>query len=203
MDIDLYGWPYSLKDMLAALSTAHFVSIDLELSGISTKTTKQKEETPARRHTLNGRYEELRLAAEEYQVLQMGLTVVTEDVERGVYTLRPYNMYLNPVIKERLHVDRVFSFQSSCVDFLLTHGFSIDGPFLKGLPYLSREEEYAAIEAEKSRLDRNSIPDIELRADEVESIDFVRGMRRKIESWLKLKVRLNYFRRSLHLINLL
>ena len=193
MDIDKDEWPYALKDMLAALSTAHFVSIDLELSGMSTKTAKQKEETSARRHTLKERYEELRLAAEEYQVLQMGLTIVTEDVERGVYTLRPYNMYLNPVIKERLHIDRVFSFQSSCVDFLLTHGFSIDGPFLKGLPYLSREEEHVAIEGEKCRLDRNSIPDIELREDEIESIDFVRRMRRRIESWLKLRVRQNYF----------
>ena len=201
MDINQDDWPYALKDMLAALSTAHFVSIDLELSGMSTKTTRPKEESSARKQTLQQRYEELRLAAESYQVLQMGLTVVKEDVERGLYTLRPYNMYINPVLKERLQIDRMFSFQSSCVDFLLTHGFSMEGPFLKGLPYLSREEEHVAVEGEKTRLDRNAILDIELRKDEVESIEFVQRMRQKIEGWLKLRVGQNQFLQSLELIN--
>lgn len=30
----------------------------------------------------------------------------------GIYTLRPYNFYLNPVIEERLDVERIFSYQS-------------------------------------------------------------------------------------------
>lgn len=30
----------------------------------------------------------------------------------GVYTLRPYNLFLNPVADGRLDVDRIFSFQS-------------------------------------------------------------------------------------------
>ena len=30
----------------------------------------------------------------------------------GVYILRPYNFYLNPVVEEKLDVERIFSYQS-------------------------------------------------------------------------------------------
>lgn len=192
MDVNKADWPYMLQPMLTALSNAHFVSIDLELSGISNKTARlkeSKEEDLTRKQTLQERYTEMKAAAEKYQVLQMGITTVREDVERGVYIARPYNIYLNPVVGERLNIDRIFSFQSSAVDFLMTHGFSIEGPFYNGLPYLSREEEATAIKGERTRLDRTSVADIHLNENETEALDLVRTVRQKVKKWLKLTVR--------------
>ena len=59
----------------------------------------------------------------------------------------------------------------------------MEAPFLKGVAYLSREEEVAALECEKSRSDRASIADIILRADEVEALNFVRRVRDEIRKW--------------------
>ena len=75
--------------------------------------------------------------------------------------------------------------------FLLSQGFDIEGPFKKGLPYLSREDEAIATEREIARLDKNAIADIHLEPHETESIDFVRGTRVKIQKWFKLAVRGN------------
>lgn len=121
----------------------------------------------------------------------------------GVYVLRPYNMFLSPIVEERINIDRTFSFQSSglrvgtltrhqltilATEFLLGHGFDFEGPFRRGLPYLSRNEEATAIKNEKARLDRNAIADIHLRPDEVDALEFVRRTRGKILKWLKLPV---------------
>ena len=56
-------------------------------------------------------------------------------------------------------------------------------PFVKGVAYLSREEEFAALESEKARLDRASIPDIILTPEETESLNFVRRVREEITKW--------------------
>ena len=190
MDVTKEQWPQMLQPMLTALSNAHFVSFDLELSGISTKTSKSPDTEGSRKQTLEQRYQEMKAAAEKYQILQIGITVVREDTERGVYIARPYNLFLDPVLRERLNIDRTFSFQSSSVDFLLGHGFSIDGPFYNGLPYLSRAEQEEAMKGEKARLDRNNIADIQLGEDEAEALELVRNVRHKVRKWLKLRVSL-------------
>ena len=72
---------------------------------------------------------------------------------------------------------------SVAVEFLLSHGFSMEAPFVKGVAYLSREEEVAALEYEKARSNKASIADIILRADEVEALKFVRKVRDQIRKW--------------------
>lgn len=86
MDIQKLDWPFALQPMLTALSNSHFVAIDFELSGIFSKTaTKIKEDDPrtSRKQTLQERYDEVKAAAEKFQILQMGITIGREDVERG------------------------------------------------------------------------------------------------------------------------
>ena len=72
-----------LPSILRAISRAHFVSFDLELSGIPGKQTGQLRDLNSGKQTLQERYEETKKAAERYQVLQLGLTCVEEDRERG------------------------------------------------------------------------------------------------------------------------
>ena len=74
-----------LFSILEAISRSRFVSFDLELSGIPGKQFKSKStgQSEDGRQTLQQRYEETKAAAERYQVLQLGLTCVEEDRDRG------------------------------------------------------------------------------------------------------------------------
>ena len=87
MDVTGMNFQRHLPSILGAISRAHFVSIDLEFSGIAVK-QKGPSRVPGQagsgKQTLQERYEETRKAAERYQVLQLGLTCVEEDRDQGI-----------------------------------------------------------------------------------------------------------------------
>ena len=86
MDVKGINYRGQLPSILAAISKAHFVSFDLELSGIPGRQRGQPKapgQPATGKVTLQERYEETKRAAERYQVLQLGLTCVEEDRERG------------------------------------------------------------------------------------------------------------------------
>ncbi len=74
-----------LLSILKHISEAAFISFDLEMSGI---TTRPKYSSGDRSHdvgrpTLQQQYEEMKSAAETFQILQVGITCVEEDRDRG------------------------------------------------------------------------------------------------------------------------
>lgn len=77
MDINGNNFRAILPKILEAISRAHFVSFDLELSGIPGRQTGRGKQT------LQERYADTKKAAERYQILQLGLTCVEENNERG------------------------------------------------------------------------------------------------------------------------
>ena len=86
MDVDRKTFHWQLPRMLRALAEAHFVAVDFELSGIQSKMVhrvKVVDQAYGNKQTLQQRYEELKEAAERYQILQVGLTIVTEDAAKG------------------------------------------------------------------------------------------------------------------------
>ena len=88
MEVNNTSFQWQLPRMLRAISTAHFVAIDLEFSGIQSKAIHRPEPLEGgngRKQTLQQRYEEVKEAAERYQVLQIGLTCVEEDKEKGMF----------------------------------------------------------------------------------------------------------------------
>ncbi len=131
MDVKGNTFRALLPSVLGAISRAHFVSFDLELSGIPGRQTGQPR-VPGigddGKQTLQERYQETKKAAERYQILQFGMTCVEEDKERGnssvcailesclysleAYVLHPYNFFLNPVTDKKLDVGRDFTYQS-------------------------------------------------------------------------------------------
>lgn len=178
MDVDKTSFYPLLPDILTDISTAHFVTIDLELSGIPTK------DPAAGKPTLQQRYLETKEAAERYQILQIGLTCVEQDVENNKYILKPYNFDLSPIINERgLDVERIFSFQSGAAEFLLKVGFDIGRPFTHGVPYLNREESKTARDKHTKRNDKNSMADIFIKPTEIESLAFLSRVRNEITNW--------------------
>jgi len=182
MDIDKVNFPPRLLDILEAVSEAHFVAFDLELSGVP---VRQFGSNRSGKQTLAQRYAEVKTAAERYTILQIGLTCVKEDVENGTYELKPYNINLSPVIEERLDIDREVSFHSGAVDFLNSVGFDFQTPFRWGVPYLSREE--TALAKDRARIrseqDRDSFGDMKIKPEDTQAHELMRKVREEIVSW--------------------
>ena len=87
MDVNPAEFQSRLPSILDAVASAHFVTLDLELSGISGQQLnrfKAAGETVSGKPPLQQRYEEIKAAAERYQVLQLGITCVEEDRSRGL-----------------------------------------------------------------------------------------------------------------------
>jgi poly(A)-specific ribonuclease len=192
MELKASNLDQSLQRIFEELANSSFVALDLEFSGISTKQSSQQKRAPSDKGThkqsLQQRYEEVRDAANKYQVLQIGMTVVTENrfpggSEPTTYDLRPYNMYLSPLIRERIDLERDFAFQSEAISFLMGEGFSMDGPFRDGVNYLSRSEENVARENEERKANKDNIADINLKSHEVGLLQFVADTRHKIRAW--------------------
>ncbi|PYH45618.1 CAF1 family ribonuclease [Aspergillus saccharolyticus JOP 1030-1] len=183
MDITAQTFHLQLPRLLDELSTCCFVSLDFEFSGIA----KSVNGSRRRKSTLQERYEEVKASADQFQILQVGLTICHEDPTTGIYTLRPYNLYLNPVIDSKLEVERNWSFQSSAVAFLLDNRFSMESLFNNGVTYLSRDEERKAVARAIERRDR-PVTTTTLGVDETEheSLAFLQEVRRLVNDWLAL-----------------
>lgn len=82
MDVDATHFRKSLLPILRDICEAKIVTFDLEMSGISTKPSIRVYD--AGKPTLQQQYDEMKSAAETYQVLQMGITCVSEDREKGM-----------------------------------------------------------------------------------------------------------------------
>ena len=85
MDVDCFNLRAQLPSILKAISRSRFVSLDLELSGIPSRHAKKTKDHPrdeGGKQTLQERYAETKDAAERFQILQLGLTCVEEDLGR-------------------------------------------------------------------------------------------------------------------------
>ncbi|KAF2875370.1 ribonuclease H-like domain-containing protein [Massariosphaeria phaeospora] len=182
MDVDAASFPHHLFGILLAISEAEFVSFDLEYSGIPSRNpTKPRGDG---RRTLEERYVETKAGAEKYQILQVGITCARFDYIANNYVLRPYNINISPLLKERLDIERDICLQTGAVSFLLDNGFQLDLPFTKGVQYLSREEAAWAKNHAYDRFDKKStVQDLQLKDDDTESLDFVRRAREEIVGW--------------------
>ena len=192
MDINATSFPGTLLDILVAISESCFVSFDLELSGIPSKQIGRTD----KKQTLQERYAEIKQAAERYQILQIGLTCGREFSRPAsptgsqeteiAYGLHPYNFSLSPLILERLDLERIFSFQSGAAQFLVEHGFQIDLPFTKGVPYLSRNEAKSVKEREYAKLRKRAVVDIDLsKPEDAAAVEFMDDVRDAIKNWQK------------------
>jgi len=182
MEVDRIDFYPMLPTMLKHISTAHFVGFDLELSGIPVR----KQHASEGRQNLQQRYAEVKRAAETFHILQIGLTCVEQDAKNGKYLLRSFNFNLSPIVGDGLGVEREFTYSTGAVEFLLSVGYSMDSPFKEGVPYLSREETEVVRQKAMEKWDRASIPDIKIRPDDHQALNFMKRVRSEIDQWLKL-----------------
>lgn len=81
MDVSSREFSSELVKIIQLIAHSHFVALDLEFSGISSRRARGGRN----RLSLQQVYEEVQEAAKLYQVLQVGLTIVEEDAEKGNY----------------------------------------------------------------------------------------------------------------------
>lgn len=79
MDLTHHNFAYYLPWLLKELTQSSFVSIDFELSGIAMPPSSQIPKIKS----LQERYLENKVAAEKYQIIQIGLTICNEDAAIG------------------------------------------------------------------------------------------------------------------------
>jgi hypothetical protein len=101
MDVSSAKFPSLLLRLLQEVADSHFITVDFEFSGVAGHRPQGSGKL-----TLQEYYEDTKEAAEKYQVLQVGLTIVQEDLDQGRYVVRPYNFNLSPLPALR---ERVFS----------------------------------------------------------------------------------------------
>ncbi|KAG9237194.1 ribonuclease H-like domain-containing protein [Amylocarpus encephaloides] len=186
MDIDEAHFRKHLLSILHNIANASFVTIDLEMSGITTKPQNGQHRfgKPSLQHV----YEDMRDAAATYQIVQVGITCVEEDHEREFYRARPYNFNLSPLqaFGTDIKLDRDFCFASSACDFLVRNHFDFGRLFTSGVTYLSKDEERKLREEYKERTTRGStIPDIPVAVTDHEVLQFYRKARRTITEWVE------------------
>jgi poly(A)-specific ribonuclease len=81
MDIPDRQFSNELVKIIKLIADSHFVAIDLEFSGISSR----RKGSGRSRLSLQQVYEDVRKAAKQYQILQVGLTILEEDAVKGTY----------------------------------------------------------------------------------------------------------------------
>ncbi|KAL4883469.1 ribonuclease H-like domain-containing protein [Aspergillus karnatakaensis] len=183
MDVTAQTFPYHLARMLEDLASSVFVAIDLEFSGIF----QPPQGRAGRPQSLQTRYEEVKDAASMYQIIQVGLTFCHEDTEAAKYSLKPYNLFLNPIIDRRLEVERNWSMQSSAIEFLLEHKFNMDSLYRTGVQYISRSEEAQAVaKAVQRQTQTNPATSLDVKDTDLESLGFLNSVRRLLDDWLAL-----------------
>lgn len=186
MDVDRTSfWP-KLPSILGAISEAQFVSVDLEMSGISVESA---ESTP--NPTLQQIYQDARAAAETFTILQFGLTCIRWEHEKGAYVTKTYNLPVHPgfvggdIASKQLArtIDRRVEFSSKTIAFLQEHGFSFAQVFNKGVPYLSTTEAAQRdivdfvqnSDKDEDHIDSSQLPP--------QSREFYSGVQTKIREW--------------------
>jgi hypothetical protein len=101
MDVSSAKFPSLVLRLLQEVADSHLVTVDFEFSGVAGHRPQGSGKL-----TLQEYYEDTKEAAEKYQVLQVGLTIVEEDLDHARYVVRPYNFNLSPLPALR---ERVFS----------------------------------------------------------------------------------------------
>jgi poly(A)-specific ribonuclease len=182
MEVDRTVFNRQLLDILQNIANADYVTFDLEMSGITTGRDRSRDTS---KPTLQQQFEEMKEAAETFQVVQVGICCVEKVWEKGYYLARPYNFYLSPLELHgvNLNMDRRFSFSSSACSFLMKNSFDFGKVFDSGIPYLSRREQLD-LKKQLEKYSVKNIPDIALKPGSPE-LTFYRRARSIIDPWVQ------------------
>lgn len=191
MDVNRTDFWHKLPGIIEAISLSRAVSIDLEMSGIVKKKTEERVSP-----TLKQKYEDARLAAETFAILQVGLTCILWDEAEASYVTKTFNFPLTPgflggdSLSDELatKIEREICFSTKTIAFLQANNFDINHVLDQGVPYLSAAEANdirgpAFVEkksAAEAHIDINKCPH--------ETQTFYKTIESKIQTWVSTRM---------------
>ncbi|KAL8806747.1 MAG: hypothetical protein Q9182_001145 [Xanthomendoza sp. 2 TL-2023] len=197
MDVSGHAFNSTFPILVEVIADAAFVALDFELSGIppkSHKDPKAPRDRSSGKQSLQDRYEEYKLAAEKYHILQMGITCVGENTYKGEYVVRPYNFNLKPGVDKGMNITRDSTYSNDAMDFLEEHGFDREAARKSGIHYLSRAEEARERCLNAESQDRARYTDVEPNANDTKAWGLLKRLREEVNAWRTQKpVRSSFF----------
>ncbi|KAL8728007.1 MAG: hypothetical protein Q9166_005678 [cf. Caloplaca sp. 2 TL-2023] len=190
MDVTRQTFYSSLPSLLETIADAEFVAIDFELSGIPPKGFKDSQASKNRQRgmpALQERYEENKVAAEKYHVMQMGITCVVENIHKGAYVVLPYNFNLKPGVDKGMRISRDSTYSNDAMDFLEEYGFDREAARKTGIHYLSRAEEARERQLNVQLQDKARFAHVQPKPNDTKSLELLKRLREEIRAWTDQK----------------
>eukprot|EP01018_Ginkgo_biloba_P023203 Gb_26782 [translate_table: standard] len=131
----------TLEELRVHVRDADFISIDLEMTGITSAPWRDNFEFD----TFNVRYSKLKDSAEKFAVVQFGVCPFRWDSAKGHFFAYPHNFYIFP--RKELSVSMPpfdFLCQTASMEFLANHHFDFNTCIYEGISYLSKQQEAEA-----------------------------------------------------------
>ncbi|KAI0013986.1 CAF1-domain-containing protein [Xylariaceae sp. FL0662B] len=128
--------------MLRLVQHARFVAIDVEMTGIYMNQTRSNSRT-----SIQDAYTKIRESAEEFQILQIGLTFFHYD-ESAEYKTLTFSYQISPLFPKgqfadglTRFLDRKFSISAKSYGFLRGYGLNLSNVLDNGVYYMNRDEQ--------------------------------------------------------------
>mmetsp|Transcript_22526 Transcript_22526/g.49239 ORF Transcript_22526/g.49239 Transcript_22526/m.49239 type:complete len:910 (+) Transcript_22526:147-2876(+) len=125
-----HNFAQTLPEIRDALNQCTFYAWDCEMTGLSTDPPGLEEYYD----DVPDRYQRILSSAQQFLVIQFGLSAFKWDPITGGYTARTFNFYIWP--KPFDTFDRRFLCQASSLDFLASQGFDFNKLIRDGIPFL-------------------------------------------------------------------
>ncbi|KAH7032223.1 ribonuclease H-like domain-containing protein [Linnemannia elongata] len=180
MEILKEDFEAKLPMLQKAISNCDFISMDTEMSGLSTPQNSHRHPD-----SLSTRYSKVSASANEFLVVQLGICCFTWSDQLGAYEARPFNFPCFPSNDDEAKSgERFFSSQSTSLEFLLKNHFDFNKWIRHGIPYLTRreEEDYIVKKTEKEKAFANSSQN-DIPIDD-RNRSFIESTIAKIKEWL-------------------
>ncbi|EPS70287.1 hypothetical protein M569_04472 [Genlisea aurea] len=193
-DVTETNFSTALTELRRLVRDADFVSIDLEMTGVTSAPWREALEFDRS----DIQYLKIKDSAERFSVVQFGVCPFRWDTHSHCFVAHPYNFYLFP--RQEVSIDGFwndFLCQTSSLEFLAKHQFDFNTCIYKGISYLSRSQE---LEALNKFPDSSPTPSGTTTMDTMQStrmsdILFVERMKNTIDEWLvELRVVVKHFR---------
>ncbi|KAB5558163.1 CAF1 family ribonuclease-domain-containing protein [Coniochaeta sp. 2T2.1] len=189
MQISSKNYWESLPVVLEAIAVADYIAFDLEMTGVQTKTVTVPDQK-----ALAFAYHIAKEAAERFQIVQFGITCITNyPSSTKDFRASTFNFLLNPSfigdrpVDKRLAkvLDRYVGWSQSSVMFLRDNGFEVARAFQDGVPYLSQGEVRELMEGSFLNPSGQGRPEHRLNLAEydIEATYFQNYARQSIREW--------------------
>lgn len=132
------NFPSALEELRVLIRDAHFIAIDLEMTGVTSAPWRENFEFD----TFNVRYSKLKDSAEKFAVVQFGVCPFRWDNANAQFLAHPYNFYIFPRNEVSVNMPSFdFLCQTASIEFLAKHHFDFNTCIYEGISYLSKQQE--------------------------------------------------------------